>query len=107
MSFTASTAAEAGRVISTKEGRFVEVLVLNTAGSTRYLQVHDSATAPADTAVPKLVIAVTAGANGFISPKEAVKMENGCYVCLSSTAATKTLVLADEGFFGVEYDEFR
>lgn len=72
----------------------------NSKASAQFIQIHDSATAPADTAVPAINITVAATSNfsidfGFYG----MNFVNGVYVCNSSTAATKTIGAADCQFF--------
>ena len=88
----ATTAAYAASLIA-KAGNGVLYRVSGyNSGAAQFLQVHDSATLPADTAVPKVVIAIAATSNfsidlgvhgrGFI---------NGITICNSSTGPTKTI----------------
>lgn len=65
----------------------------NTNGAVRYFQVHDSATLPADTAVPKLSIAVAAGGSYVLDIPWSCT--NGIVICNSTTVATKTIGAAD------------
>ena len=64
----------------------------HNAGATQYIQVHDSATVPADTAVPLHTFRVEANQNfSFDTGKFPIYLRNGFVLCNSSTLATKTI----------------
>lgn len=72
----------------------------NSAATAQFIQLHDSATAAANGAVPVYNITVPASSNfvidfGFYG----MAFVNGIYACNSSTAATKTAGAADCQFF--------
>ncbi len=72
----------------------------NSKASAQFIQLHDSATAPADTAVPKFNITVAASSNFSIDfGIYGMDFQNGIYACNSSTAPTKTIGSADCQFF--------
>jgi len=65
----------------------------NSNASAQNIQIHDSATAPADGTTPLFAFEVP-GKTTF-SLDTPLILQNGCYVCNSSTLATKTLGSAD------------
>lgn len=72
----------------------------NSKASAQFIQIHDSATAPADTAVPVFNMTVAATANFSIDfGVYGMPFLNGVYICNSSTAPTKTIGSADCQFF--------
>ena len=102
-----SSAAEDGAVASARSCRIDEIIASNTSSSLRWLHIFDSATLPADTAVPDISIAIAAQSTvSWDSEQRAAAdrgtpFSNGLAICLSSTAATKTITTASEGFFTV------
>lgn len=78
------------------KGVLFQIQGYNSLAGTQFLQVHDAASAPADTAVPVLVIALAASApfslQFTIAPCE---FQNGIYICNSTTGPTKTLGAAN------------
>lgn len=86
--------------LATTSVRVFDVTVYNSNTALLYLQIFDSATTPADGAVPQMSMPVPAdesrsllwGARGGL-------FTTGVYVCLSTTAATKTLVGTNWGLF--------
>lgn len=68
----------------------------NTNGSDQFVQIHDSATTPANGAVPKVVFKVTASKNFSLDYGSVGRsFDNGIYICNSSTSSTKTVGAAD------------
>lgn len=68
----------------------------NTLAGIQYIQLFDSVTLPADTAVPLYVVA--AQATSFFTKTfmpDGVPFQNGIWVCCSTTAPTKTLGAAN------------
>lgn len=103
-----SAAAEDSAVASAVECVVDEIIATNVSATARFLHIFDSATVPADTAAPDICIAIPAATTvswdceGTSSGK--VKGEtfySGVAVCISSTAATKTVTVASEGVFTV------
>jgi hypothetical protein len=107
MSFLySSSAAEDSAVASDAPCYVDEIIATNTSGSTRFLHIFDSATLPADTTAPDVCIAIPAGQTVGWDPEDArssrgTRFGNGCALCLSSTAATKTVTTGSEGVFTV------
>lgn len=91
-----SSAAEASAVASAAACAVDEIIATNTSAGVLYLHIFDSATVPADTTAPDVCIAVPATSTASFDPRDArgsqgVTFDNGCSVCFSSTAATKTV----------------
>ncbi len=85
----------ASRIVSTGACKLLAVIVLNTNGSQQYIQVHESATVPAEGQVPDLPsIPVAGGTVAMFDFGPGVDLDN-CTICNSSTSATKTIGAAD------------
>jgi len=71
--------------------------------SAQFIQVHDSASLPANGSVPKIVFKAGASSNFGVdfneNPRE---FENGVFVCTSTTYATLTLGATDDCWFDVQ-----
>jgi hypothetical protein len=95
-----SRAAAASLVISGNPSLLLGFTVSSTA--TQFLQIFDASAVPADTTVPLLVFALTAGAPlpvEWLSPRS---FQNGIVMCNSSTQHTKTIGSAN-CIFDVQY----
>lgn len=68
--------------------------VLNTGASDLYVQIFDSESAPADGSVPLWCGVAFAGLRLTESFSAGSFPLTGCYACLSTTAATKTIATA-------------
>jgi len=88
----------ASLVVSAGPCNLQELVVTNTGASVTYAQVHNSATVPADTAVPVIVFAVPANATASYDSQQGIHLDTGCSVCISTTVPTKTVGGA-EAFF--------
>jgi hypothetical protein len=68
----------------------------HNSGPAQYIQLHDSATVPADTAVPKVVLFVAEDGNFSLDfGRKGRSFASGIVVCNSSTPATKTIGSSD------------
>ena len=87
-----ATAAYAASLIAKADpGNVVRIRGYNS-GAAQFLQLHDSATLPADTAVPASVMAIAATSNfDFDLKNTPIPCIAGIVVCNSSTAMTKTI----------------
>lgn len=81
--------------VSVKASKLYSLLVYNSKGSAQHIQIHDSATVPAEGAVPKMNIPIATVAFQQLSFPDGIIFKQGIYVCNSSTAATKTIGSAD------------
>lgn len=91
-----STAYEASRIIKAGNGILFGVSGYNSKTSAQFIQLHDSAALPADTAVPVELFSVPASSNFSIDFGVHGKAFGlGVVVCNSSTGPTKTIGSAD------------
>jgi len=91
-----SAELETSAIIKASPGTLFSITGVNSKGSAQYIQLHDSATLPADTAVPKIVLRVAGEENFFYELKEIGRFfKNGIVVTNSSTLATKNIGSAD------------
>ena len=91
-----TTALAASLVVTNEPANLFHLTLFNGNVGAQYLQIHDSATLPADTAVPVVVVKLAAGATydadfGY----RGRPFSNGITVCNSSTGATKTIGTTD------------
>ena len=95
-----SAQAATGVVIKAAPGVGYKLIYTNGNAAARYIQLHNATSAPADTTVPLLAVAVAAGASYTIDlgPFGAY-FSTGIYACHSTSAFTKTLGSTDGGFF--------
>lgn len=91
-----STAYEASRVLKASAGTLISVFGYNSKASAQFIQVHNTTSVPADTAVPIVVFTVAATGNFALDiPITGLTMATGISVCNSSTGPTKTVGSAD------------
>lgn len=91
-----STALEASHVIKASAGVLFSITGYNSKASAQYIQIHNTTSVPADTAVPVLVFRVEGLSNFSISATKFGRyFSTGITVCNSSTIATKTVGSAD------------
>jgi len=95
-------AAAASAIVKAGPGAVFGWNVTNGNAAARWLQFFDSATVPADTAVPLFSIPLAIGGSSNISLIRPRVFLKGIVVCNSSTAATKTLGAADS-LFDIQY----
>ena len=75
-------------IVSAAPGELIRLRVTNNTANAGFVQIHDSTTLPADTAVP--LISEPIAANGF-KEIELVPVVTGCVVAISSTNDTLTI----------------
>lgn len=99
-----STAQEAARQIKAAEGTLFGLTVYNNNVGAQFIQLHNAASTPADTAVPVIVFEIaTQSARTFTLGNLGRHFATGIYVCNSSTDVTKTLGAAD-CLFDAQYE---
>jgi hypothetical protein len=97
-----STAYEASHVLKASAGQLVSVAGYNSKTSAQFIQLYNSTTVPADTAVPVLVFTVPASSNfSYDVPVTGLPFSTGIAVANSSTGPTKTVGSADCYFTAV------
>lgn len=90
-----SPAAASSLIVSTGPCSLSQ-LVVDNAGGAQFIQLHDSATVPADGAIPTLVFRIPASTSAaFDAALRGVQFNTGLVICNSSTAATKTIGAAN------------
>lgn len=90
-------------VVSAVPGRLFSVSVWNNSVSDVYIQLHDAASLPADTAVPKLVFKCPADSEKARDYVDGRIFTTGIVVAVSSSAATLTLTLTDDCIIDATY----
>ena len=90
-----TTAYAASLVVKASAGKLFEIRGYNSSASAQFIQVHDAASLPADTAVPEEMITVPASSNFNIVFSTGKSFATGIVVCNSSTGPTKTIGSAD------------
>lgn len=112
MSYSVSKAAsnatsivyETSRVAKATPGVFYGLSGYNSKGSAQFIQLHNAASLPADTAVPVLMFTVPATSNFAIDfGPRGRSFSVGIVVCNSSTGPTKTIGSAD-CWFDLQYE---
>lgn len=103
MSSGASTALATNLVVKASAGRLYQLYITNTKTTVQFIQVHNTTSLPADTAVPIYT--------SYLQPLSTTCVDfgdlgryfsTGITVCNSSTVATKTIGSAD-CWFNAEY----
>ena len=90
-----TTAYAASIVAKAAPGKLLDITGYNSKGTAQFIQVHDAASLPADTAVPKVVIYVPATSSFSLEFSKGRSFANGIVICNSSTGPTKTIGSAD------------
>lgn len=99
----AATAAYAkSLVVKASAGRLFLLTGYNSNAATQFVQVHDAAAVPSDTAVPVYTFAVPQGNFSLDLTNVGDYFTNGIVVCNSSTGPTKTIG-ADDCWFVALY----
>jgi hypothetical protein len=97
-----SSAYEASRVIKATPGTLISLVGYNSKASAQFIQVYNTTSVPADTAVPVYTFTVPATSNFSLDvPITGIPFTTGICVANSSTGATKTVGSADCWFTAV------
>jgi hypothetical protein len=93
-----SAAYEASHILKASAGKLIGLFGYNS-GPAQFYQLHDSATLPADAAVPALTFTVPTLSNFSLDlPPTGLDFIHGIVVCNSSTGPTKTIGSGDSFF---------
>ena len=96
MSKAKVSALAASLIVKATPGTLYNLIVYNTGLVDQYFQIHDSATLPADTAVPSIPLPVYAGSSAQIDfGQYGYPCAAGIVVCNSTAIATKVIGAAD------------
>jgi len=97
-----SAAYEASHVLKPAKGLLISLVGYNSKASAQFIQLFNSTTVPADTAIPIYTFTVPASSNFSLDvPITGMRFGTGIAVSNSSTGPTKTIGSADCWFTAV------
>lgn len=103
LSYSDSAAYVASQIAKAAPGTVFRISGYSSNAAAQFIQLHDAATLPADTAVPKIVFKVAAAGNfDYDFGEKGRYCGTGIVVSNSSTGPTKTIGVADT-WFNIEY----
>lgn len=90
-------------VVSDTPGRLYSTTVWNESGGDVFVQLHDAASLPADTAVPKIVQSCPSGSAMAFDFQDGRIFGTGIVVAISTTSATLTITTTDDCIIDATY----
>ena len=104
LNYSDSVAYVASQIAKASAGTIFSVTGFNSHTSAIWIQLHDSATLPVDTAVPAVILYVPASSNFYYDFGEIGRFcEKGIVVCGSTTGPAKTIIGSNVLWLNMQY----